>query len=71
MRCELRDAVGALAGHVLLRAPARPASAVLEAVLRCALAERRYGRMLTVVEPAEVAALVVALGLQGASAVTP
>jgi hypothetical protein len=40
---------------------------VLDTVLRRALAERRRGRVLTVLEPSEVAALLVALGLGGAA----
>jgi hypothetical protein len=48
--------------RMLLRVPERPASALLDAVLRRALEERRRGRTLTVEAPAEVAALLAALG---------
>jgi hypothetical protein len=67
VHCLGHDGTGIVVARLALRTPSEPASAVLDTVLRRALAERRRGRVLTVLEPPEVAALLVALGLGGAA----
>jgi hypothetical protein len=66
VQCAVHDEAGALVERRLVRVRAdAPASAVLAVVLRLSLAERRRGRILTVVAPEELVALLGLCGLGG------
>ena len=64
VRCSVRDAEGRLTALRAVRlAAGTPASAVVDAVLRLALEERRHGGSLAVEAPADLVTLLALSGL--------